>query len=340
MRALTAGSFAVAAAIAVGAAAARVERQSPADRSSHIVTQADLDRWKKDLSNWGRWGKDDQKGTLNLITPVKRRQAASLVKEGIAVSLARDAATDKDVDNAQPYEHAMVAVRDAVSTDRIAVSFHGYAHTHLDGLAHHFLDGKMYNGFSRDEYVTKDAGATKGSIHNVKEGIFTRGVLVDLPQLKGVPYLEPGTPVFVEDLEAWEKRAGVRISAGDAVFIRTGRWIRRARMGPWDVSQNAAGLDASVIPWLRQRDVALLGSESALSVAPNPSTTRITNPDDYLPVHNFVLVALGMPVLDNCQLDALSEAAAARHRWEFLVTATPLPLVRGTGSPINPTAVF
>jgi len=319
--------------------AARVQTRTAAP-ATHEVTQADLDRWKKELSNWGRWGKDDQKGTVNLITPAKRRQAARLVKDGVAVSLARDAATEKAIDNAQPYEHAMVAVRDAVSTDRFSISFHGYAHTHLDGLAHHFLDGKMYNGFPRDAYVTQEAGATRGSIHNVKEGIFTRGVLVDLPRLKGVPFLEPGTPIFVEDLEAWERQSGHRIMAGDAVFIRTGRWVRRERLGPWDVSQKAAGLDVSIIPWLRQRDVAILGSESALSVMPNPSTAHITNPDDYLPVHNFVLVALGMPVLDNCQLDAVSEAAAARHRWEFLLTATPLPLVRGTGSPVNPTAIF
>jgi kynurenine formamidase len=333
------GFGAVAAAIAFGVGAPVAQGPRASSRPTHVVTQADFDGWKKDLSNWGRWGNDDQKGTLNLITPAKRRQAAALVKDGVAVSLARDAATEKDIDNAQPYEHVMVAIRDAVSTDRFAVSFHGYAHTHLDALAHHFLGGKMYNGFPRDEYVTKD-GAVRGSIHNVKDGIFTRGILIDMPQLKGVPYLEPGTPIFVEDLEAWEKRAGLKIGAGDAVFIRTGRWVRRTRLGAWDVSRQAAGLDASVIPWLRQRDVALLGSESALSVAPNPPTAQITNPDDYLPVHNFVLVALGMPVFDNCQLDALSEVALAHRRWEFLLTATPLPLVKGTGSPINPMGVF
>jgi kynurenine formamidase len=198
----------------------------------------------------------------------------------------------------------------------------------------------MYNGFLRTEHVTMEGGATKGSIHNIKEGIFTRGILVDLPRLKGVPYLEPGTPIYVEDLEAWEKKAGIRISAGDAVFIRTGRWVRRAKVGPWNVGQSAAGLDASVIPWLRQRDIAVLGSEAALSVVPFPSTSQITNPDDYLPVHNFVLVALGMPLFDDCQLDGLAAAAAARNRWEFLLTAAPLPMVKGTGSPINPTALF
>lgn len=333
----SAGLVAALVGLAIGTGAS--QRQLPGS-PSHDVTQADLDRWKTEHSNWGRWGKDDQKGTLNLITPAKRREAARLVKDGEAVSLARDAATAREIDNPQPYEHAMVAVRAAASVDRFALQFHGYAHTHLDALGHHFLDGRMYNGFARDEFVTMDGGALRGSVHSAKQGIFTRGILVDLPRLKSVPFLEPGTPIYVEDLEAWEKYAGIRISAGDAVFIRTGRWTRRAQLGAWDVSQRAAGLDASVIPWIRRRDIAILGSESALSVMPIPSTTQATHPDDYLPVHNFVLVALGMPLFDNCQLDAVSEAASVRKRWEFLLTAAPLPIVRGTGSPINPTAVF
>jgi kynurenine formamidase len=304
------------------------------------VTQADMDRWKKELSNWGRWGTDDEKGTLNLITPAKRKQAAGLVRDGITVSLARDASTEKAIDNPQPYQHTMNNVGAAASSDRFSVSFHGLSHTHLDALGHHFLDGKLYNGFSRDEWVTMEGGARKGSIHNVKGGIFTRGILLDIPRLKGVPYLEPGTAIYVEDLEAWEKQAGVKVSAGDAIFIRTGRWVRRATAGPWEIGKLDAGVDASVIPWLRQRDVALIGSESALDVIPIPTANTITNPDDYRPVHNFVLVALGMNVFDNCTLDDLAKAAAARKRWEFLLTASPLPIVNGTGSPINPVAVF
>jgi kynurenine formamidase len=314
--------------------------QSQGAAPDHTVTQAQFDGWKKELSNWGRWGKEDEKGTLNLITPAKRRQAADLVRDGVAVSLARDADTEKSIDNANPYEQVMRPVGQAASSDRLSVSFHGYAHTHLDALGHHFLEGKLYNGFARDEYVTQEGGAKKGAIINAKSGIFTRGILMDIPRLKGVPYLEPGTPIYVEDLEAWEMQAGVKVSAGDAVFIRTGRWIRRAKQGPWNVSAQQAGLDASVLPWLRKRDVAIIGSESALSVTPIPPSSQITNPDDYLPVHNFVLVALGMNVFDNCDLDALAEAAAARRRWEFLITAAPLPIVRGTGSPINPSALF
>ena len=311
----------------------------PQASPNHTVTQADMDRWKVELSNWGRWGKDDQKGTLNLITPAKRKQAAALVKDGVAVSLSHDVMTEKDIDNPQPFENTMVSVNDVRALDKIAVAFHGLTVSHMDALAHHYIGGKMYNGFPQSEYVTMEKGAEKGSIINVKDGVFTRGILMDIPRLKGVEYLEPGTPIYVEDLEAWEKKAGVKVSAGDALFIRTGRWARRAKLGPSDPSIRA-GLDASVIPWLRQRDVAVIGSEVSLSVLPFPATTQITNKEDYLPVHNFVIAALGMTVVDNLDFDALSEAAAARKRWSFLVTMAPLALPHGTGSPINPTALF
>jgi kynurenine formamidase len=316
-------------------------QQAQITRSTHNVTQADMDRWKKELSNWGRWGKDDEKGTLNLITPAKRKQAASLVKDGFAVSLARDAGTEKEVDDPQPYEVVMLSDGSGrpAATDRISVAFHGLAHTHFDALAHHFFGGKMYNGFSQKEYVSMQGGANKASVYQAKDGVFTRGILMDIPRLKGVPYLEPGTPIYVEDLEAWEKQAGIKVSAGDAIFIRTGRWVLRVKTGPSN-NPAQAGLDASVIPWLRQRDVALIGSEAALSVTPIPSSSQITDPDDYLPVHNFVLVALGMNVFDDCDLTAISEAAAARKRWEFLLTAAPIPLRHATGSPINPTGIF
>ena len=318
----------------------RPPRVQGADAPNHTVTQADMDRWKTDLSNWNRWGKDDQKGTLNLITPAKRKQAAALVKDGVAVSLAHDAMTEKAIDNPNPYEVAMNNATPIVATDRFSVSFHGYAHTHFDALGHHFLGGKAYNGYPQNEYITVEKGVTRDSVISAKDGIFTRGILMDIPRLKDVEYLEPGTPIYTEDLEAWEKQAGMKVQPGDAIFIRTGRWTRRAKLGPWDIGKSAAGLDASVIPWLKQRDVALIGSESALSVVPFPPTTHITAAEDYLPLHNFVLAALGLHVIDDMDLDHLSQEAAARKRWVFLVTMAPLPLPRSTGSPINPTAIF
>ena len=298
--------------------------------ASHTVTKADFERWKTELSNWGRWGKDDQIGAVNLITPAKRRQAFALVKEGFSVSLAADVDTEKAIDNPNPYEHTMLGI----GTDRIGVAFHGIAHTHLDSLAHINYDGKFYNGYvPQQDVVMKEVGHARNSIYNLKNGIFTRGILIDIPRLKGVPYLEPGTPIYAEDLEAWEKKAGVKVSAGDALFVRTGVWARRKVEGPWVRGRagKAAGLDTSVLPWLKRRDIALLGSDHPQGVSPS---------DPPGSVHDFVLVSLGVHLFDNCDLEALAQAAAARNRWEFLLTAAPLPIRGGTGSPLNPVAVF
>src|SRR5688572_15383896 len=310
--------------VAVPDAARSQQAAAGADRD---VTPAQYERWKKELSNWGRWGKDDQIGALNLITPARRRQAAALVKDGVSVSLAADADTVKAVDNPNPYEHTMIGI----ASDRIAVTYHGIAHTHLDSLAHINADGVFYNGYTPDAATVTRQGHSKNSIHNVKNGIFTRGVLIDIPRLKGVPYLEPGTPIYVSDLEAWEKQAGVRVSPGDALFVRTGVWARRAAEGPWLRGRaeggRSAGLDPSVIPWLKARDVAVLGSDHPQYVSPGPGG---------LPpgaIHDFALIYLGLPLFDNCDLEALADAAAARKRWSFLLTAAPLPIRGGTGSP-------
>ena len=299
--------------------------------SPHAVTDAEYERWKKDLSNWGRWGKDDQIGALNLITPEKRKQAAGLVTEGFSVSLAGDADTVQAVDNPNPYDVKMLAI----GNDRIGVAYHGIAHTHLDSLAHINDNGVFYNGYKPDPDAVLKQGHSKNSIHNVKNGIFTRGILIDIPRLKGVPYLEPGTPIYVEDLEAWEKEAGVRVSAGDALFVRTGVWARRKEVGPWLRGRaeggRSAGLDPSVIPWLKQRDIAILGSDHPQYVSPSNLRGAI---------HDFALLYLGVHLFDNCDLEALADAAAARKRWDFLLTAAPLPIRGGTGSPANPIATF
>ena len=176
-----------------------------------VTTQAEYERWQKELSNWGRWGKDDELGTLNLITPAKRKQATALVKEGFSVSLARDASAAKEIDNPCPIEWAMTMDTPGTVMDRIGYPcIHGPGTTHLDSFAHVFFDGKMWNGVPKT-VVTKDGGAAKNSIMTMKNGIVTRGVLYDIPKLKGVEYLEPGTRIFPEDLEAWEKKSGVKV---------------------------------------------------------------------------------------------------------------------------------
>jgi kynurenine formamidase len=306
------------------------------EAASHpLVTKAEYERWQTELSNWGRWGKDDELGTLNLITPAKRKQAAALVKEGVTVSLASDAATEKGVDVPCPVEWAMLTASQSGATDRIGYPcIHGAGTTHLDSFAHVFFGGKMWNGYPVSGLVTKEGGAAKNSILTMKAGIVTRGVLYDIPKLKGVSYLEPGTRIFAEDLEAWEKKAGVKATAGDALLLRWGRWTRRAALGPWPINDAMAGLDNSVIPWLKKRDIAILGWETP-DYAPHPA-------GDLPPssLHNFVLTILGVHLVDRADFDALSQAAAARNRWEFMLTIAPLPIPHGTGSPVNPIAVF
>ncbi len=324
----------LAAAMLAGAAHSRTHAAQ--GTSSHaLVTKAEYDRWQTELSNWGRWGKDDEMGTLNLITPAKRKQAAALVKDGVSISLASNESADKEPDNPCPIEWGMLTATASIAMDKVGFPcIHGAGHTHLDSFAHVFFNGKMWNGYSTAGVVTMQGGAGKASILTMKDGIVTRGVLYDIGRLKGVPYLEPGTRIFPEDLEAWEKKTGVKAMAGDALLLRWGRWTRRAKLGPWPINDAMAGLDNSVIPWLKKRDIAILGWETP-DYAPHP-------PGDLPPsaVHNFALTILGIHLVDRADFDAVAEAAAARNRWEFMLTIAPLRIPKGTGSPVNPIAMF
>ena len=300
------------------------------------VEKATLDRWMQELSNWGRWGKDDQLGTVNLITPAKRKAAASLVKEGFSVSLSSDAETTRSADNEFPFGHEMIATGNDPNAmfgmDVYSTRYHGKVLTHLDALSHMFYQGKMYNGYSQQQ-VDRD-GAQKLAVTAYKNGLISRGILMDIPQLKGVKYLDLSTPIYPADLDAWEKKAGLKVGSGDIVFIRTGRWARRAEKGPWNTEVAAAGMHVTCARWFRQRDVAMLGSDTHGELMPSPVK------DVPFPMHQLLLIAMGTPMFDNCDLEALSQAAAARHRWEFFLTAAPLAVPKGTGSPLNPIAIF
>ena len=177
-------------------------------------------------------------------------------------------------------------------------------------------------------------GCSKLGIEQLKNGIVTRGVLLDMARLKGVPYLEPTEHIYPEDLEAWEQQAGVRVSSGDALFIHTGWFARHEALGPFEGS---AGLDPACIPWLRARDVAIIGSDESLDALPSGFTG---NPMPTHPVHYFTMVFLGLNIFDQLHLGEVAEVAAELERWEFLVVAAPLPVKGGTGSPVNPIAVF
>lgn len=306
-------------------------------QDKHKMTKADVERQVEELSNWGRWGKDDQLGALNLITPEKRIQAAQLVKKGISVSLARDVEKEKTLDNPSPFKHEMILIgrggNGPWATDVLSVDYHGFAHTHMDSLCHLFYKGKCYNGISRDKVGPQGAEAL--AIKNVKQGIFTRGILFDIPALRGVRFLEPGTAIYPEDLDAWEKQAKIKVTSGDVVFISTGRWARRDAMGPWSVEkEGAAGLHASCAKWLKDRDIAMLGSDGASDVVPS----GVDGID--FPVHLLTLHAMGVHIFDCCDLQALSQMTQKLQQWEFLLTASPLSVSGGTGSPLNPIATF
>jgi kynurenine formamidase len=316
----------------LGIAAAFAGGAASQDASRPVVREAQFEKWQTELSNWGRWGKDDELGTLNLITPAKRMAALALVKEGVPVSLSTNTFFEKAVDVPCPAEWAMTSSSLTGATDRVAFPcIHGAASTHIDSLAHTFFAGKMWNGFDATKLVTLEKGAEKNSVMPMKTGIVTRAVLYDIARLKGVPYMAPGDRIFPDDMEAWEKKAGVRVGPGDALVLRWGRYGRRAQLGP---EEGAAGFDNSILPWLKQRDVALVIWETA-GYAPQVKGDLFRNA-----VHNFIQAYLGIHVLDRADLDALGEAAAARNRWEFMLTINPLALPNATGTPVNPIALF
>ena len=326
------GAAAVLAVLAVGIVTAGPPL---AAQASLDVTEATVDRWMTELSNWGRWGDDDQMGALNLITPAKRRAAAALATAGVSVSLSHSYLTEPDVEATSPVGYEMLGPDrpGPFRSDRYTFAYHGYAHSHMDSLCHMMHGGLMYNGFVRDDEVTAD-GCAKLAIINFKQGIVSRGVLMDIARLKGVDYLDPGTPIHVEDLEAWEREAGVRVESGDILFVRTGRWARRAEVGPWRMNREAAGLHASVAPWLRERGVAMLGADGTNDVLPS-GVDGVTQP-----IHQLTIIAMGMPLFDNLDLERVAAEAARQNRWEFLLVAAPLAVVGGTGSPLNPLAIF
>ena len=299
------------------------------------VTRPQFDAWMTEISNWGRWGEDDELGTLNLVTPEKSKAATALVREGVTVSMALDLNTVADALNANPFRHTVTTGQfsgHAVAGDDYGVQYHGFAHSHIDGLPHFAHKGKLYNGYGFD--TIKPTGATKLGIHHAKNGIVTRGVLVDMAWFNGVDFLEPGTAVTAEDLEAWEKKTGITIGSGDVLLLRTGRWERVRQKGQWNFLEAAAGMHASVAKWLKERDVALIGCDGVSDVMPS-GVEGLANP-----LHELVLVGLGMRILDNLDLDDVAQAAKSRDRWQFLFVGAPLRVVGGTGSPLNPLAVF
>jgi kynurenine formamidase len=331
---------AVAAFAAVGVAA--VLASSPAKTASRpvITTEEDYRRAMAELSNWGRWGKDDELGTSNLITPAKRKQAAALVKEGITVSLAHDVVEETAPDAQTILNRVVLNVTPTGASDRYQYSgtYHGIIHSHLDAVdCHVMVEGKGYNGVPMED-VKAAGGCPKGSIYAQRNGIVTRAVLFDATLLPGKAspngWLEPGTAIHREDLEALEKIEHVKVSSGDVILLHTGRWKRRAALGAWNPSDGYAGYHADVAYFMKERGVSFIGGDAYNDVGPS-GVTGVR-----LPLHSLALVTLGTAIFDNLDFGEAAETAKRLNRWEFLFTAAPLRIPKGMGSPLNPIATF
>jgi kynurenine formamidase len=299
------------------------------------ATREDIAKLFESISNWGRWGAEDELGALNLITAEKRRAAAAQVKAGVSVSLSRNA-IKKRIGVSAPFEHTMIATGETPdaegAADIFSVQFHGYTQTHLDALCHIFYGDAMFNGVPKHS-VSKH-GAEKMSVAAMKEGIVTRGVLMDMPRVFDRDYLLAKDAIYPEHFDAWLEKTGTVVESGDALIVRTGRWAREAAEGTWDIESGSAGLHAACLPWLKEHDVAVLVGDLASDLMPSPvEGVR-------MPIHLVTIASLGIPIIDNCDLEALSRESERQQRCEFLFVASPLVVPGGTGSPINPIAVF
>ncbi len=314
-----------------------------------VPTEDEVLGYLETLSNWGRWGRDDRLGTLNLITDATRLAAVATVRTGRAVSLSRDI----DPRSPDPLGSGTAVVQrfmglhevpdhfggrrlrfDAVS-DYVGISAHG-SNTHVDGLAHYSWDGRNYNGFDESD-TTSGHGATSLSMHHADRGFVTRGVLLDVAALHGVRWLDRGHAVLPGELEAAASRQGVELRPGDALLVHTGNVEAILTEGPDAVGHHArqAGLHAACLPFLRAHDVAVLGNDGVQDAQPSGYSVDLLRP-----VHTVALVAMGLWLIDNMELTELAAACREAGRWEFLFAALPWRMVGVTSSATNPVAVL
>lgn len=305
-----------------------------------MTTEADFRRAMSELSNWGRWGDEDELGAANLITPRKRLEAVALVTEGLSISLAHDVNQEPAVDASAVLNREVLRVSPTGASDRYQYtgSYHGTIHSHLDAVDCHIMyEGKGYNGLTYQE-VEAAAGCPRGSINTHKDGILTRGILFDATLLPGKAtvegWLEPGTKIDYDDLLALEKIQGVTVEPGDVILLYTGRWRRRAALGAWPTSEGVAGYHANVAYFLKERGVAMIGHDMWNDVAPSGI------PGVNLPLHSLALVSLGVSIFDNLDFERVAVEAKRLGRYSFMFTAAPLRIEKGMGSPLNPIATF
>jgi kynurenine formamidase len=313
---------------------------------SEIPSEAQVLEWMTSLSNWGRWGNDDQKGCLNLITPEKRKQAASLVRDGVPVSCARPITTEMTPEVTYQVQRYMVDSGEGRDTDPperrlvrrgaaefIGMVFHGQTITHIDALSHYSWQAKLYNGKPAN-LITSREGAQSHSIEVASEGIVTRGVLLDITRVKETSWMAVDDPVMPEDLETAEGLEGVRVEEGDILLVRTGNYRMRLENGPRPRTEPATACQVACTPWFKERGVAMLGTDTSNDIRPSHYATITA------PLHTMSLVTLGMWLIDNANLEELARACQERNRYEFMLTLGPLRLRNVTGSPVNPIALF
>jgi kynurenine formamidase len=318
----------------------KASEPSPVDGRPFDMTESEFRALFQEVSNWGRWGEHPERGALNHLTPDRVAAAARLVRSGITVTLSLPLNTEERPDSPTPADHHMTMLTDVdigsgsvrFAKDYIGVDFHNDGHSHIDAFSHVAFDGFFYDN-EPDTSVTSH-GAYACSIDILKDGLVGRGVLLDVPRRRGIPWLEPGDHVSREDLEAAERVQDVRVGPGDILLVRTGHARRLRELPPWDTTKLKVGLHPSAAPFLSERSVAALGSDGNNDTV--PSTTEGVD----FPMHVLAINAMGIHLLDYLQFEDLVEQCEAEQRWEFLFAAAPLRIVRGTGSPLNPIAVF
>jgi kynurenine formamidase len=307
-------------------------------------TEAELDELFDRLSNWGRWGESDERGMLNHLTPAHRKAAAQLVEDGLSISLAHDLGVAPSAENPYPAQHHMLAAGDSrddsgipgyeASRDYVGAHVHGLGVTHIDALCHMFVRGQMYNGYPASD--VRSVGALRNTVLSFAEGIVGRGVLLDVAATRGVPHLPPGEVIRLEELLATERRQGVTVGTGDILMVGSGRCALRAEQGGGlDPAAGMTGLHAECLPWLREREIALLGSDGISDPMPG-----LGIPNWPFPVHQIGITGMGLHLIDNMALGELAAACAERSRWAFLFTMGSIRVPGGTGCPVNPIAVL
>ena len=294
------------------------------------------------VSNWGRWGADDEAGAVNFITQEQVVAALGLVRSGKAVSLAMPIQTTGPAPDGRAgathlmtslYDAAEGGMREAFVGHSLALQPHGHGTTHLDALCHMAYRGRLYNGLDAAESV-RSSGAAHLGVEHFGNGILGRGVLLDIPAALGIEWLEPGDTITPADLELAEDKQQVDVTEGDLVFVRTGRHEKWRVDGPWNTRDAMPGLHADALPWLHDRRVALVGSDSSNEALPSSVDGLRT------PIHLGLIVAMGVPLIDNCQLEDLAVLCADEGRWAFFVIVAPIRLGGGTGAAVNPIAVL